>query len=537
MAKYIFVTGGVCSGLGKGIAGASIGMLMKAAGYKVAMQKLDPYLNVDPGTMNPYQHGEVFVTKDGAETDLDIGHYERFIDEEFTALSSVSTGQVYQKVLDKEREGGYLGKTIQIIPHITDTIKEYIRTCAKKSDADIFICEIGGTVGDIEAEPYLEAIRQLHHEEGHHNVLFVHLVLLPYLASSGELKTKPAQASVKELRKIGINADIILCRFDGNHMQKEHLEKIALFCDVSPDAVIPAPTIRSIYEVPLNFNKANITKLISAHFRLDHREPKLAQWEAFVEKAYADLPAVTIALVGKYTGLKDAYYSVIEAVKAAGYANNVQTDIIWVDSEKIESDGVEGKEEWEKLKKAKGVVVMGGFGKRGVEGKIAVARYARENNVPYFGLCLGMQIIAIEFARTVLGLSGANSTEFDEQTKDPVIYLMPSQREIYKKGGTMRLGEYACAIRKGTKSNAAYGADRIIERHRHRYEFNDAYKERFEKNGMMIVGTNPESGLCEIIESAQHPWFVGVQFHPEFLSRPLRPHPLFRDFVRACSTR
>lgn len=533
MPKYIFVTGGVCSGLGKGIAGASIGMLLKAAGFKVAMQKLDPYLNVDPGTMNPYQHGEVFVTHDGAETDLDIGHYERFIDEEFSALSSVSTGQVYQKVLDKEREGLYLGKTIQIVPHITNTIKEYIRTCAEKSGADIFLCEIGGTVGDIEAEPYLEAIRQLHHEEGHHAIMFVHLVLLPYLKSSGELKTKPAQASVRELRKIGINADIILCRFDDDHIDQEHLEKIALFCDVPMAAVIPAPTVASIYEVPLNFDKANIVKLITDHFRLAYRAPELAQWEEFVGKVRSNLPEISIALVGKYTGLKDAYYSVIEAVKAAGYYNNVKVDIVWIDSEKIEKDGEDGKKEWERLKKAKGIVVMGGFGKRGVEGKVAVARYAREHNVPYFGLCLGMQIAAIEFARHVLGLKDANSAEFDDATKNPVIYLMESQKNIHKKGGTMRLGEYACHIRKDAKSFSAYGAEDIVERHRHRFEFNNAYQEAFEKNGMVVAGINPESGLCEILENKKHPWFVGVQFHPEFKSRPLRPHPLFRDFIKA----
>lgn len=533
MAKYIFVTGGVCSGLGKGIAGASIGMLLKAAGFKVAMQKLDPYLNVDPGTMNPYQHGEVFVTHDGAETDLDIGHYERFIDEEFSALSSVSTGQVYQKVLDKEREGLYLGKTIQIIPHITNTIKEYIRTCAERSGADIFLCEIGGTVGDIEAEPYLEAIRQLHHEEGHHNIMFVHLVLLPYLKSSGELKTKPAQASVRELRKIGINADVILCRFDDDHIDREHLEKIALFCDVPMEAVIPAPTVASIYEVPLNFDRSNIVKLITAHFRSEHRAPELEEWEAFTKKISSNLPEVHIALVGKYTGLKDAYYSVIEAVKAAGYFNNVKIDIVWIDAEKIEKDGEEGKKEWERLKKAKGVVVMGGFGKRGVEGKIAVARYARENNIPYLGLCLGMQIAAIEFARHVLGLTDANSAEFDEATKNPVIYLMESQKDIHKKGGTMRLGDYACRVKKDSKSFIAYEAEDVVERHRHRFEFNNAYKEAFEKNGMMVAGINPESGLCEILENKDHPWFVGVQSHPEFKSRPLRPHPLFRDFIKA----
>lgn len=534
MAKYIFVTGGVLSGLGKGIAGASIGMLLKAAGYKVVVQKMDPYLNVDPGTMNPYQHGEVFVTHDGAETDLDLGHYERFIDEEFSVLSSVSTGKIYQAVLDKEREGKFLGKTIQIIPHITNAIKESIRSCADTSGADIMICEIGGTVGDIEAEPYLEASRQLHNEEGHHSVMFIHLVFLPYMKNSGEVKTKPAQASVRELRRSGINADIILCRFD-ERAEKEHLEKIALFCDVPLKAVIPAPTVNSIYEVPLNFHEYNITALVSEHLRMEYKEPDIAIWKEFVGKINSDLPEVPIAMVGKYTELKDAYLSVIESVKAAGYANNVRANMIWIDSEKIEGDGEEGKKQMENLKKVKGVVVMGGFGKRGVEGKIAVARYARENNIPYLGLCLGMQIAAIEFARNVLGLTDANSTEFDEQTKNPVIYLMEKQKEIYKKGATMRLGEYACTLDKKSKSFEAYEKEDIKERHRHRYEFNNIYKERFAEKGMKVAGTNPESGLCEILENTNHPWFVGVQFHPEFLSRPLRPHPLFREFIKAAS--
>ncbi|MEK7519998.1 MAG: CTP synthase [Patescibacteria group bacterium] len=534
MAKYIFVTGGVCSGLGKGIAGASIGMLLKSSGYKVSVLKLDPYLNVDPGTMNPYQHGEVFVTADGAETDLDLGHYERFIDEEFSAGSSVSTGQIYKTVLEHERDGYFLGHTIQIIPHITNAIKSAIRTCAEASGADIMIVELGGTVGDIEAEPYLEAARQLHNDEGHHNVMFVHLVLLPYLANSGELKTKPAQGSVRELRRIGVNADIILCRYDDG-IKEEHLEKIALFCDVARAAVIPAPTVKSIYEVPLNFNKHRITEQISQHLHVEYRAPKIAAWERFVAKIGSPLPKVNIALVGKYTGLKDSYLSVVEAVKAAAYANDVAANFVWIDSETLENGAAES--EWERLKTAAGIVVMGGFGKRGVEGKIAVAQYAREHTVPYLGLCLGMQVAAIEFARNVLGLTGADSTEFDEHTKHPVIYLMPTQREIYKKGGTMRLGNYACALREGSKSFAAYGMEHITERHRHRYEFNNKYKEEFAKHGMIISGTNPETGLCEIFENINHPWFVGVQFHPEFTSRPLRPHPLFREFARAVKSK
>lgn len=533
MVKYLFVTGGVCSGLGKGIAASSIGMLLKSAGYKVVIQKLDPYLNIDPGTMNPYQHGEVFVTRDGAETDLDLGHYERFIDEELTALSSVSTGQIYKNVLEKERSGDFLGKTIQIVPHITNAIKDKIRECAKSLKADIMICEIGGTVGDIEGEPFLEAARQLHHEEGHHEVMFIHLVLLPYLRNSDELKTKPAQASVRELRRAGINADIILCRAD-EKISKNHLEKIALFCDVLPEAVIPAPTVNSIYEVPLNFERHNITSLIIKHLNLDGKKPDTKEWLRFVKKINSKLPQVNIALVGKYTELRDAYLSVAEAVKAAAYFNNLSPNLIWIDSDILELKDKNGKFEWERLKQTNGVIVMGGFGKRGVEGKIAVAKYARENNVPYFGICLGMQIAAIEFARNVLGLKKANSTEFNENTPHPVIYLMPHQREIYKKGGTMRLGDYECVLDKNSKSFAAFKQKNILERHRHRYEFNNTYKQDFENAGMKITGVNPQSGLCEILENTNHPWFVGIQSHPEFKSRPLRPHPLFREFIKAC---
>lgn len=534
MTKYIFVTGGVCSGLGKGIAASSIGLLLKSAGYKIFMQKLDPYLNIDPGTMNPYQHGEVFVTSDGAETDLDLGHYERFIDEELSAISSVSTGKIYTEVLEKERGGDFLGKTIQIVPHITNAIKAKIKEC-DKSGADIVICEIGGTVGDIEAEPFLEAARQFHNDEGHNNVMFIHLVLIPYLKNLDELKTKPAQASVRELRKIGINADIILCRSD-EKIGEEHLAKMALFGDIRPEAVIPAPTINSIYEVPLNFNKFNIVKLIK---QILHLAPKktddklLKNWESFVKKINSELPEINIALAGKYTELKDAYLSVVEACKSAAYYNNMRANLIWIDSEKIESGGKNFEKEWEKIKQARGIIVMGGFGKRGIEGKIMAARYARENNIPYLGLCLGMQIAAIEFARNVLGLKKANSIEFDEKTPDPVIYLMPDQRQIYKKGGTMRLGNFDCNLKSDSKSLAAYGKKSIKERHRHRYEFNSAYQKKFEEKGMIVAGMNPQSGLCEVLENSNHPWFVGVQFHPEFKSRPLTPHPLFRDFVKA----
>lgn len=519
--------------MGKGIAASSIGMLLKSAGYKVVIQKMDPYLNIDPGTMNPYQHGEVFVTRDGAETDLDLGHYERFIDEELTAISSVSTGQIYKSVLEKEREGKYLGKTIQIVPHITNAIKDAIRVCARQSGADIMICEIGGTVGDIEGEPFLEAARQMHNEEGHHEVMFIHLVLLPYLKNSGELKTKPAQASVRELRRSGINADIILCRAD-DAIDKSHLEKISLFCDVERGAVIPAPTVNSIYEVPINFNDYKITEQIERHLNLKSRKPDVKNWKKFVDKINSKLPETNIALIGKYTELKDAYLSVVEAVKAAGYFHNRKINFLWVDSDKIENGGKSAKEEWDKLKKSGGVIVMGGFGKRGIEGKIEVARYARENNVPYLGICLGMQIAAIEFARNVLGLKDANSVEFDEKTKNPVIYFISGQENIKRKGGTMRLGDYECALDKKSKSYAAYKSQKITERHRHRYEFNNKYENDFEKNGMIIAGKNPQSGLCEILEIKGHGWFVGAQFHPEFKSRPIKPHPLFRDFIKAC---
>jgi len=529
--KYIFITGGVCSGLGKGIAAASIGTLLKSAGLKVNIQKLDPYLNVDPGTMSPYQHGEVFVTKDGAETDLDLGHYERFIDIELTKFSSVSSGQIYKTVLDKEREGEYLGKTVQAVPHITDTIKNFIRKSAKGSKADISICEIGGTVGDIEGEPFLEAARQMHNEEGRGNVLFVHLVLLPYLETSKELKTKPAQASVRELRASGINPDIILCRAD-QKIGKEHLKKVALFGDVPENAVIPAPTVSSIYEVPLNFNKHKMTELICGLLESDKcKKPELSKWEKLVGLINSDLPEVNVALVGKYTELHDAYLSVMEAVKSAGYANKAKVNLLWVDSEKIE-DKKKSEKEYKTLEKADAVIIMGGFGNRGIEGKILTAKYARENKLPYLGICLGMQIAVIEFARNVLGIKDATSPEFSDKSKNYVIHLMEEQKKIFKKGGTMRLGNYDCVVKKDSKAYKAYKKENIQERHRHRFEFNPKYKKDMEKAGLKIVGTNPQSGLCEIVELEGHPWFVGVQFHPEFKSRPLRAQPLFRDLVK-----
>ncbi len=530
MTKYIFITGGVCSGLGKGIAAASLGLLLKSAGFKVGIQKLDPYLNVDPGTMSPYQHGEVFVTADGAETDLDLGHYERFIDINLTSLSSVSSGMIYDTVLQKERRGDYLGRTIQVVPHITDKIKSFIKESAKSLKADIMICEIGGTVGDIEGEPYLEAARQMHREEGSENVLFVHLVLLPYLKASKELKTKPAQASIRELRGSGISPDVILCRAD-EKIKKEHLKKISLFGDVDENAVIPAPTVETIYEVPLNFEKYKITSLICKKLSLKNKGVNISSWESFVDVVKSDLPKIKIALVGKYIELEDAYLSVVEAVKSAGYANKVGVDLVWVDSEKLEDKKSE-KSEFEKLKSANGVIVMGGFGKRGIEGKIKTAKYARENNVPYLGICLGMQIAVIEFARNVLGLKDANSLEF-KKTKNPVISLMEEQKKVKGLGGTMRLGDFECILKNGSKAKKAYKKEKIKERHRHRFEFNSKYKTKIENAGLDIVGVNPKTGLCEIVELKEHPWFVASQFHPEFKSRPTKPHPLFDGLLKA----
>jgi len=521
------VTGGVCSSLGKGIAAASIGMLLKRSGLKVTMQKLDPYLNVDPGTMSPFQHGEVFVTDDGAETDMDLGHYERFIDEPLTTLSSVTTGKIYWQVLNKERRGEYLGKTIQIVPHITNAIKEAIRETAKKSNCDVMIVEIGGTVGDIEGLPFLEAARQLHREEGESNVLFVHLVLLPFLAASNEIKTKPAQMSVRELHGIGISPDILLARAD-HPIKDEHLQKLSLFCDVDREAVIPAPTIKTIYEVPLNFAKANMTKIIARKLKLKELKPKLDDWEKLVKVILEEKPALHIGLSGKYTSLEDAYISVIYAIKHACYHFKRRPMVHWIDTEKIEKND---KSEWNKLKKCDGIVVPGGFGVRGTEGKIKVAQYCRENQVPYLGLCLGAQIMTIEFARNVVGLKGATSEEFDPKAKHQVVHFLPGQSETRSKGGTLRLGSWPCQLKKGTLAYAAYAAKLIHERHRHRYEFNNHYREKLEKAGLIISGDSPDRKLMEIVEIKNHPFMLGSQFHPEFKSRPARPHPLFRKFV------
>ncbi|MEW6610342.1 MAG: CTP synthase [Patescibacteria group bacterium] len=545
--KYIFVAGGVCSGLGKGIATASIGAILKAAGYRVSVLKIDPYLNVDPGTMNPYQHGEVFVTDDGYEADLDLGHYERFIDEPLSKESNITTGQIYQKVIANERQGAYLGRTIQIIPHITGAIKEKVITTARQAEADFLLIEIGGTVGDIEGEPYLEAARQLHREIGQEHVLFALITLLPYLGTSGELKTKPTQMAVRELHRVGIQPDIILARAD-QKIPRDLLEKIALFCDVPTENVIPAPTVKSLYEVPINFESFGISKLIYHHFQLKGKKPNLSPWKQLNRRIKNGRGRkVKIALVGKYTAHGDAYISVHEALKAAAAYHEVKLVLQDIDSEKLEENN---KQEWKKLKSMDGIVVPGGFGNRGIEGKILAAQYAREHGVPYFGLCLGMQVMSIEFGRAVMKLKSVNSTEFDQKTEHPVIHIIPEQeKNLAEKhmGASMRLGSYECKLMKGTKAYDAYVSKEpsavkrksldhayiINERHRHRYEFNNDYRERFMQAGALFSGINPEKDLVEIIEIKNHPFMVGVQFHPEFQSRPLRPHPLFKEFINA----
>ena len=534
MCKYIFVTGGVCSSLGKGIATASIGALLKSLGLKVFTQKLDPYLNVDPGTMSPFQHGEVFVTDDGGETDLDLGHYERFIDTSLSKMSSVSTGKIYSKVLDKERKGTYLGKTIQIIPHITNQIQDEITTAAKKSECDIMIVELGGTVGDIEGQPFLEAIRQMRYKHGPENTLFIHLTLLPYLAASKELKTKPTQASVRELRSMGIHPDIVMPRSD-YPVKKEHLNKIALFCDVEGRCVIPALTVDTIYEVPLNLQKYKITEIIAEKLKLKKNKPNLTEWKKVVKMIKAKKTKLKIALVGKYTGLDDAYLSVIESLKIACYHEKRDLELIWVSSEKLEE---KDKKTWRDLKKADGIVVPGGFGTRGIEGKIMAAKYARENKIPFLGLCLGMQVMTIEFARHALKNNLITSEEFDEEDQKAgeenyIIHFLPGQHIGRAKGGTMRLGAYDCKIKKGTKTHKLYNKINIHERHRHRYEFNNDFKKPLEKAGMVFSGINPQSNLVEIAELKNHPFMIGCQFHPEFKSRPNKPHPLFHGLIKA----
>ena len=548
--KYIFVAGGVCSGLGKGIATASIGAILKAAGYRVSVLKIDPYLNVDPGTMSPYQHGEVFVTDDGYEAYLDLGHYERFIDEPLSRESNITTGQVYQKVIANERQGAYLGRTIQIIPHITSAIKEKIIATAHQAKADFLLIEIGGTIGDIEGEPYLEAARQFHREVGQEHAMFVLITLLPYLETSCELKTKPTQMAVRELHRVGIQPDIILARAD-QKIPKDLLDKIALFCDVPTENVIPAPTVKSLYEIPINFEGYGISRIIYEHFHSQGKKPNLEQWKQLnrrIKNGHGR--KLKIALVGKYTAHGDAYISVHEALKAAAAFNQVKLVLQDIDSEKLEERDAA---EWKRLKSMDGIVVPGGFGNRGIEGKIMAARYAREHHVPYLGLCLGMQVMSIEFGRNLLKTKSVNSTEFDAKTEHPVIHIMPEQRKNLAEkhmGASMRLGAYNCALVKGTKAYAAYsekiphavpvetkkGSPVISERHRHRYEFNNEYRTKFEEAGLIFSGINPERDLVEIAELKDHPFMLGTQFHPEFQSRPLRPHPLFREFIAGAIT-
>ena len=525
MAKYIFVTGGVVSSVGKGITVASIGTLLKSRQVSVSVQKLDPYLNVDPGTMSPYQHGEVFVTQDGAETDLDLGHYERFIDVNLTAESSVTSGQIYSSVTARERQGEFLGGTIQVVPHVTNEIKARFTKLAGSSGADVVIAEIGGTVGDIEGRPFIEAIRQMRNDVGRENVLYVHVTFLPYLTSTQELKTKPTQHSVNELRGMGVQPDIIICRSD-YPISEGIKDKISLFCDVDRQAVIPMPTVSTIYEVPLMLEEEGLGQLVVGKLGLNADKADLGQWHDMVHRLKAPRELVSIALVGKYVELRDAYLSVREALHHATLYHNRDINLMWVRSEDLEQDGTEAL-----LRSAQGIIVPGGFGIRGIEGMVKAATYARENGIPYLGLCLGLQVMAIDFARHILGLPEANSAEFNPATPYPVIDLLPGQKEIRDKGGTMRLGNYPCQLVPGSHAARAYGQSLIHERHRHRYEFNNEFRTRFEGAGMVASGLSPDGRLVEVCELAGHPWMVGCQFHPEFSSRPHRPNPLFRDFV------
>ncbi len=529
--KYIFVTGGVVSSVGKGITTAAIGRLLKSRNISVVIQKLDPYLNVDPGTMSPYQHGEVFVTADGAETDLDLGHYERFLDQDLSRASSVSTGQIYQAVISRERRGDYLGRTIQPIPHVTNEIKERVRGIGRESGAQVVIIEVGGTVGDIEGQPFLEAIRQMRKEEGRNGTLSIHVTLLPYISTTGELKTKPTQHSVRELRSIGIQPDVIVCRSD-LPLSADVRDKISLFCDVEPRAVIPMLTMPSIYEVPLVLENAGLGDYVVDRLDLTPTSKDLEDWKTWVERLKNPQRIVDIAVVGKYVELPDAYLSVKESLIHAAVAHNAGVNVHWVHSEDVDAAASESL-----LSVMDGVVVPGGFGERGIEGKVQAARFARLNNVPYLGLCLGLQVMVVEFARAYFDSGTPNSTEFDAETPYPVITLLDDQRRVVDKGGTMRLGGYACRLVPGTRAHEAYGMDEVIERHRHRYEFNNEYRERFGKAGLVASGTSPDGGLVEICEIQDHIWMVGSQFHPEFRSRPNRPHPLFNGFLAAALER
>ena len=528
--KYVFVTGGVVSGLGKGICAASLGRLLKQRGLRVRNQKFDPYLNVDPGTMSPYQHGEVFVTDDGAETDLDLGHYERFVDESLTGRCSVSSGRVYWDLLNRERQGAFLGGTVQIIPHVTDEIKSHIYAM-EQEDVDVLICEIGGTVGDIESQPFLEAIRQVAVEKGRENVVYIHVPLIVQIPGSGELKSKPTQHSVKELLSLGIQPDILVCRSDVP-IPEDMRRKIALFCNMSEECVIQNTTAGTLYEVPLLLQKERLDEIVCRKLGLDRPAADMTHWAAMVEDIKNAKKEVTIALVGKYVQLHDAYLSVEESLFHAGTACGAVVHIRWIDSETVTPENVA-----QKLAGCSGVLVPGGFGDRGIEGMIAAARYARESGLPYFGICLGMQIAVIEFARHVLGWADAHSTEMAPQTTHPVIDLMPDQVGVSSKGGTMRLGQYPCVLAADSRARALYGQAEISERHRHRYEFNNDFRDRVAAAGLLPVGTSPDGRLVEIVENPAHPWFVGVQFHPEFKSRPDRPHPLFKGFVAAALAR
>jgi CTP synthase len=527
--KFIFVTGGVISGLGKGIAAASVAKLLKSRGYKVFMQKLDRYLNYDAGTLNPGEHGEVFVTDDGAETDLDLGHYERFIDEALTQDSSIMSGRVYATVVEKERRGDYLGKTVQVIPHLTGQVREFITEGAKKFKADIAVVEVGGTVGDLEGAYFLEAARQMERELGRENVMFIHLVYLPYLEASKELKSRPAQFSVRELQGIGVSPDAVFCRAD-HYIPDQVLSKVARTSGLPDQAVVSLPAAKTIYEVPLTLESAGFGTFLEERLKLPHREPSLEKWQALVSQILAPKPKLTIGVIAKYTTMEDTYFSIFESLRAAAWAQNHDIELRWVNAEELEEPASQIAEA---LAGCHGIVVPGGFGSRGIEGKIKAAQFARENKLPYFGLCLGMQIASIEFARNVLGLKKANSEEINPKTPDPVIHLMKHQRGVIKKGGTMRLGSYPCKLTPQTKTKAAYGQSLIEERHRHRFEFNNKYRKAFEKEGMVFAGIYPKEDLVEIIELRDHPFYIGVQFHPEFKSRPDRPHPLFTAFIGA----
>ena len=529
MTKYIFVTGGVVSSLGKGISASSIGRLLKSRGLNISMQKIDPYINVDAGTMNPYQHGEVFVTEDGAETDLDLGHYERFIDTNLSSFSNMTTGKIYNSVISKERRGDFLGATVQVIPHITDEIKSTIKNIAqnKKEKVDVVIVEIGGTVGDIESLPFLEAIRQFRNDIGKENVLYVHVTFVPYLKAAKELKSKPTQHSVRELREIGIQPDIVICRCQSK-LSKEVKNKISLFCDIKNEAIIEAINAKSIYEIPLVFEQQKLGDLIVKLLNLKCQSPDLHSWKNMIEKIYHPKKEVNIGMVGKYISLKDAYISITEALLHGGIDNDCRVKIKRIDSDKVMKHSSK-----DLFKDINGILIPGGFGKRGIEGKIETVKYARDNKIPFLGICLGMHCAVIEFARNVIKLEKANSTEFDLDTTFPVVDLLPEQKKVTVKGGTMRLGAYSCILERNTLAFKAYQQEIVYERHRHRYEFNNLYKEKFLEYGMKFSGVNQDLNLVEIVELPNHPWFIGVQFHPEFKSRPNRAHPLFREFIRA----